>query len=181
MKLSVTKADAAKYMRQFDNIRIEGAGLLEEVYTHQKFGTFATAAIWREFSQLPPDLREELTVLVPIDEQIMLVNSHADVSTDRVNKMPTSLLKTHPIMFLQMADGSYIMGDGQHRTRLAIINGRSHILGILVPHKVVMMHKVRILLHRKDNGKWEEIDPEMDLASMMGQFPHHALYGGKNG
>lgn len=179
MKLQYTKEAARLYFKQFDDLRIEGATPFEEVYTHQKFGSFAVAQIMQCFKMLTPEEQKQHTALVAITDEMRLVVANGDVSMERVEKMPPELPYQKPCLFLQMEDGTYLLGDGLHRPKRLLLDGATEVPAILAPHEVVKHFRVKVMVRRRDTREWELLDPDADLAMMQGEFFHHQFYGGK--
>ncbi len=173
MKLKYTKEDAAKWMSEHDGMRIEGADMTEEVFTHQTFGTFAVARIRKSFEQMPAKERAHALVTFPINESIERGVSGYDVDQAHVDRMPIEEARNNPVMYLDTQDGQHILLDGVHRLARLIKEGDKEGFAIIVPWEVGQLFKVRVLYHNIKSGVWEEMPNEMDLAGMMGDFPHH--------
>lgn len=177
-RLSVTKAQALAWMAEHDDMRLQGAGWQEEVYTHQVEGTFATAKLRKVIEAMERDEPEavaKLRVRYPITPEL-IASHHADVSEERIAQMPLRVAQTKPVIWGEMLDGTHILLDGNHRLQKLIRAGETEGIGYAIPNELVNKFRVKVEFRRCNNGEWEEMSPEMDLALMVGEFPHHAKY-----
>lgn len=171
-----TKEQVKAFMQEHDGIKIEGAGLQESVYTHVTMGSFATDRINAVVASLPRQMRDVITRRVLITEDMRTGVKNADVSRDRIDKMPLEMARSMPVLFLEMADGTHILGDGNHRATKLIEAGDQVIMGYMIPNSVVEKFRVRVLARNRHTGVYEPIPPEIDLALMQGDFKHHEWY-----
>lgn len=186
MALKSTKAEAQAWLAEHDDMRITGAGWQEEVYTHQIEGTFATArlrALIEALKRVHPEVHKSRIVRFPITKG-MIETHQADVSDSRIAQIPLDVAENEPGMWIEMKDGTHIIIDGNHRLQKLIRAGKTEALGFIIPNAIAEQYRVKIEFHKRgcaaDEG-WEELSPDMDLAMMMGEFPHHAAYSPRSG
>lgn len=161
-----------RFMTKYCDMRWNGVDdpTKDEVYTHETQGSFNITRLAAEIAQF--DIQPTLIAVSP---DMIEANRNADCSPARIASMPNELPFQKPVIFLQMTDETFIVGDGNHRLRKLILMGAKEVPAFLVPKEVVDRFRVTIEFQRRDTGEWM-VDDEAFLAAASGQFPHHARY-----